>query len=220
MRIASFRSRSALVAAAATLLAAPAAIAQSSLYPALQPPQIATREFNFMVAGAGDYGTSGIVQWREGIGPETHLAFDVGFTSPSEGSTSFDIGAGIGQRLMRASEQTPLDMILTAGVYGAFASHNSVVRLPVGVVVGHRFPLSGGLALTPFAHPRISVDLCTDECAGDDTQLKLDFDLGADLEVSRTLALRSALVVGAVDGGPTKVGVGFGIAFKPLGVRR
>jgi hypothetical protein len=207
-----------LASAAAMMTAAPAG-AQAWHYPAFQTPTIASREFNFAVAGGGDYGTTGLAQWREGIGPDTHLAFDLGFASPS-GSTFFLIGGGIGQRLFRATQETPIDLTLTGGIYGAFSSDFSVVRLPVGVVVGHRFPLSGGLALTPYAHPRLSVDVCASSCHGTGTDLKVNFDIGADFEVSRQLSLRSALTVGGVSDGPSKVGVGFGIAFRPQTLSR
>src|SRR6185437_578489 len=96
-----------LVAAAASTTFTGRANAQAWHYPAFQLPEVSTREFNFAVAGGGDYGTTGLVQWREGIGPDTHIGFDVGFASPSFGprdnSTGFLIGAGIGQQLVRST---------------------------------------------------------------------------------------------------------------------
>ena len=207
----------ALCAGVALLVSAGSAGAQAWHYPALQPPTISSREFNFAVAGGGSYGTTGVAQWREGVGPDTHLAFDLGFASPS-GTTYFLLGAGVGQRLMRASENTPIDVILTGGLYGAFSSDFSVVRLPIGVSVGHRFPLQGGMALTPYAAPRLSIDVCASSCNGTGTDLNVNFDMGLDWEINRMLSMRGALTVGGVSDGPSKTGFGFSLAFRPQAV--
>ena len=55
--------------------------------------------------------------------------------------------------------------------------------LAVGIVVGHRFLLEGDLALTPFVHPRLSLDLCND-CASDDTEFGLVFEKDNPLVIS------------------------------------
>lgn len=210
----------ALAAGAAVVLTSSAAHAQAWHYPAFQPPTIVQREFNFAVAGGSDYGTTGIFQWREGIGMDTDFNLDVGFASPSGASTGFLIGAGIGQQVLRSTDEMPLDMVLTGGLYGAFASDGSVIRLPIGVSVGHRFPIQGTqMAITPFAHPRLSVDVCASDCAGVGTKLKVNFDFGADYEVTRMLSLRAAVTVGGVSDGPSQTGFGFGLAFRPAGLR-
>jgi hypothetical protein len=210
----------ALVAGVASILAAPRAQAQAWHYPAFQPPTIATREFNFAVAGGGDYGTTGLFQWREGIGPDTHFGLDVGFADPDFGDTGFLIGGGIGQRLMRSTPETPIDLVLTGGIYGEFGSNPSLIRIPIGVSVGHRFPIqNSNMAITPYVHPRLSIDACVSDC-GDEpndigTKVKVNFDFGADFEVTRMLSLRGALTVGGVSVGDSKVGFGFGLVFHP-----
>lgn len=215
----------ALVAGIATIPMAASARAQAWHYPAFQPPTIATREFNFAVAGGGDYGTTGLFQWREGIGPDTHLSLDAGFADADFGDTGFLLGGGIGQRLMRATSETPIDMILTGGIYGEFGIKPSFIRLPVGVVVGHRFPIEGSsMAITPYVHPRVSIDACLSDCdrfGGDDigTKVKVNFDIGADFEITRTLSLRGALTVGGVSVFESQAGFGFGLAFHPGSVR-
>ena len=215
----------ALAVALATFAAAPGAQAQAWHHPAFQPPTIATREFNFAVAGGGNYGTTGLFQWREGIGPDTHLSVDLGFADPDFGDTGLLLGAGIGQRLMRSTSETPLDIVLTGGLYGEFGIKPSFVRIPVGVSVGHRFPISGtSMAITPYVHPRLSIDACVSDCDvfGTDigTKLKVNFDFGADFEVTRTLSLRAALDVGGVSEFDSKVGFGFGFAFRPATLSR
>lgn len=203
--------------ACALVFCVPAARAQAWHYPAFQPPVVSVREFNFAVAGGGDYGTTGLFQWREGLSPDTHLGFDFGFDSPSGGSTLVLLGGAIGQSLMHATQQTPIDLMLTGGIYGAFSSDYSVVRLPIGVSVGHRFPLQGGMALTPFAAPRLSIDVCASHCFGEGTNVNVNFDMGVDWDITSILALRGAFTVGAVGAGPSKTGFGLGLAFHPSG---
>jgi hypothetical protein len=214
----------ALVAGAAIMPMAQSAEAQAWHYPAFQPPAIATREFNFAVAGGDAYGTTGLFQWREGIGPDTHLSLDVGFADPDGGDTGFLLGGGIGQRIMRATSETPIDMVLTGGIYGEFGSNPSLFRLPLGVVVGHRFPIQGTTtALTPYVHPRISIDACISDCDRGNrdigTDVKVNFDIGVDFEVTRTLSLRGAVLIGGVSEFDSKAGFGFGLAFHPGTVR-
>jgi hypothetical protein len=206
----------ALFAGVATVSAAAGANAQAWHYPAFQPPTIATREFNFAIAGGGDYGTSGLFQWREGLGPDTHFSLDAGFTDPDYADAGFLIGGGLGQRIMRSTPDTPIDVILTGGVYGEFGSSVSLVRIPIGAVVGHTFPIEGSkLAITPYVHPRVSLDACVSDCNGLDTKVKLNFDLGADFAVTQKLSFRGAIVIGGVSAGDSQAGFGFGVAFHP-----
>ena len=205
-----------LFAGIATISTAADASAQAWHYPAFQPPTIASREFNFAIAGGGDYGTSGLFQWREGIGPDTHFSLDVGFADPDFGDAGFLIGGGLGQRIIRSTQDTPIDVIFTGGVYGEFGSNLSFVRIPIGAVVGHRFPIEGSkTAITPYVHPRISLDACVSDCHGLDTKVKLNFDIGADFEVTPKLSLRGAILVGGVSAFDSQAGFGFGVAFHP-----
>jgi hypothetical protein len=206
----------ALFAGIATISIAADANAQAWHYPAFQPPTIATREFNFAIAGGGDYGTSGLFQWREGLGPDTHFSMDVGFGDPNYSDAGFLIGAGLAQRVMRSTQDTPIDVLLTGGLYGEFGMSQSFVRIPIGAVVGHRFPIEGSkTAITPYVHPRISLDACVSDCHGLGTKVKLNFDLGADFEVTQKLSLRGAILVGGVSAGDSQAGFGFGVAFHP-----
>ncbi|HMA04187.1 MAG TPA: hypothetical protein VKP02_17595, partial [Gemmatimonadaceae bacterium] len=138
----------AVVACAALALGARTASAQAWHYPTLQTPEISTRDFTFLVAGGGDYGTSAVAQWREGFASDFMANFDIGVATPTD-NTKFLAGAGLGYSLLRATQETPIDLLLTGGLYGAFGTQ-SFIRIPVGVVAGHRFPLAGALTLTPF----------------------------------------------------------------------
>ena len=176
-------------------------------------PEISSRDFTFLVAGGGDYGTSGVAQWREGIAPDVMVNFNVGVATPT-GNTMFLVGAGLGYSLMKSTQETPIDLLLTGGLYGAFGNQ-SYVRIPVGVVAGHRFPLGGALAVTPFVSPRLSIDACASSCHGVGTDLKLNFDIGAGLDVTNTIGLRAALTIGGVSAGNSQTAFGIGLTYRP-----
>jgi hypothetical protein len=213
MHTRSLFAKSVAVACAALAFGASTASAQAWHYPTLQTPEISTRDFTFLVAGGGDYGTSAVAQWREGFAPDFMANFDVGVATPTD-NTKFLAGAGLGYSLMRSTQQTPIDLLLTGGLYGAFGSQ-SFVRIPVGVVVGHRFPLASNLALTPFVSPRLSVDVCASSCGDIGTDLKLDFDLGASLDVTSSIGIRAALTIGGVSAGDSQTAFGIGLTYRP-----
>lgn len=209
--------RAAIALAVATVLFLPAtAAAQAWTYPSFQPPQVVEREYNFGVADGGDGGTSLLFQWREGFSPVSQLSLDIGIADPEFGDAYFLLGGAYGRQLMRANAEMPLDLLFTAGAYAALGD-NSIFRIPVGLSVGHRFPLEGQLAITPYVHPRVAVDVCT-ECGtgGDsDAEVNASFDLGVNFEVTRQLSLRFAAAFGELD----EDGFGFSVAWRPRGLR-
>jgi hypothetical protein len=188
--------------------------AQGWNYPSFHHPHIMNREFNFALADGGDAGTSLLFQWREGFGVGTEFNVDVGFADPDFGDSRFILGGGLARRLNAATPDVPLDLVLTAGLYAAFGDPN-VLRLPVGLSVGHRFPLEGQLAITPFVHPRVSIDFCSN-CFGndDDNDISVNFDIGADLELSRMLSLRFAALFAGGDAFGDD-GFGISLSWKP-----
>ncbi len=206
------------IACAAIAVGAGAASAQAWHYPTLQVPTISSRDFSVLVAGGGDYGTSFVGQWREGIAPDVMVNFDVGLATPGN-RTLFLAGAGLGYTLMKSTEEVPIDLMLTGGLYGAFGD-GSLVRIPVGVVAGHYFPLSGGLAVTPFVSPRLSVDICASNCGNEGTDLKLNFDIGARLDVTKTIGVTAALTVGGLGNSPSRTSFGVGVVYRPNMVPR
>ena len=191
--------------------------AQAWAYPSFQPPRVMNREYNFGIADTDRGGSTLVFQWREQSGPNTQFSFDVGIAD-SEGRDSDIIafgGIALGQRLGSATDEVPLDFLLTGGLYLAIGD-GTFFRLPVGVSVGHRFDLAGSMAVTPYVHPRVSIDVCND-CGGSD--IGLTFDLGVSFEVSRTVAIRgSALFAGddSFDGD----GFGVSLAWTPAGLSR
>ncbi|MGQ0538518.1 MAG: hypothetical protein ACT4R6_06200, partial [Gemmatimonadaceae bacterium] len=173
------------------------AAAQAWSYPAFQTPRIVNREFNVGVADGGVAGVSAVFQWREQTGSRVQLSLDAGFADPDRTySTTVFAGGQLAYQLAFANAETPLDFLLTAGLNAAI-NKQSLFRVPFGVVAGHRFPLEGDLAITPFVHPRVSFDLCG-KCAKE-SEIGLTFDLGASLEVTRSLALRASAFFGGSD---------------------
>jgi hypothetical protein len=211
------RARVWSLAFACTVLAAAPVAAQGWNYPSFHHPQIVSREFNFGLADGGDAGTALLFQWREGFGVGTELDLDVGFADPDNGDSRFILGGGFARRLISATAEMPLDLTLTAGVAAAFGDEN-YVRIPIGLSVGHRFPLEGTMAITPYVHPRVSVDFCSNcfgEAGDDDTDVAVNFDIGADLELSRQMSLRFSALFAGGDFFGNDDGFGLSLAWKP-----
>jgi hypothetical protein len=207
------------VAAVATLcLTVESLDAQGWNYPSMMTPTIMQRQYGLLLANGGDAGTAIIGQWREGLNTETEFQLEVGFADPDNIDARFVLGAALARRLTRATQEMPLDMVLTGGIYPSFGDDLTIVRIPVQLSMGHRFDVEDSpLVITPFLNPRLSFDWC-DDCGDDDTDLSINFDLGAALEVSRNLSLAAALVF---PGGDLfdDTGFGFGIYWRPGAIR-
>ena len=217
-----------LAAVAALTLTAERAAAQAWSYPSFQRPRVTEREFNFGVADAGDAGTSLIFQWREGIDARTQLSLDVGVADPAGRNSEnlFLLGGTLARQLSEARADLPLDFLFTAGLNLALGGGGNLLRLPVGVSLGHRFPLEQGMAITPYIHPRLSIDFCGDCGSGDDdtddseTDLGVDFDIGVSFEVNRNLSFRLSALFGGSDLVGDSDGFGLSIAWNPAALAR
>jgi hypothetical protein len=197
---------------ALSFVLANAAHAQAWNYPSFQTPRVVNREFNFAVFSSGDGGTGLLAQWREGIAPDWILELEGGFTSPPHIDTHGLIGGALGYQLARETKDVPLDFLLTGGFYDAFGNPNTF-RIPVGVSIGHRFALDNGMAITPFAVPRLSIDH-----SPDDTKLGVEFDIGGSFELTQQLAVRLLGTFGGSNALPNDPGIGFSVAWTPLGL--
>jgi hypothetical protein len=210
---------------AATMTVPAVAHAQAWAYPAFQSPRVVNREFNFAIADAGNAGTSLVFQWREGLNPRSQLSFDAGFADPDgQDNGKLLLGGGFAVMLTEATAEMPLDFLVTGGLNFAVGEGADLVRVPVGVSIGHRFPLDEGFAITPYIHPRLSLDICTD-CSGDqndesDSDIGIDFDLGVNFEVTRQLSLRVSAVIGGSDAFQDSDGFGISLAWAPAGLSR
>jgi hypothetical protein len=215
--------RAALVSSSLTLLALMApvrqAAAQSWFTPSFQPPVTSSRDYTLGLSA--NAGTSAIFQWREGLDANSHFGVEGGLVdTDGDGGTKLLVGGQYARQLARANPEQPLDLLLTAGAGLAVGDGPDLLRIPVGVSVGHRFPLEGGLAITPYVHPRISLDFFNGGGDDDgDSDLSIDFDIGANFEITRQLALRGSLVL---SGGRASddVGFGIGLTITPAPLRR
>lgn len=196
---------------ALTLVLAPALGAQAWNYPSFQPPTVVSREFNFGIADAGRGGTTLLFQWREGSTPRSQFSLDAGLVAPEgRGDNLVILGGAWAYQLHQSNSLLPLDFLLTAGA-GAALGNGTALRVPVGVSIGHTFGLEGSASVTPYVHPRLSLDFC--DCGNDDVSLGIDFDLGANFDITQALALRASAYFGGGDifG---RNGIGFSIAWK------
>lgn len=204
--------RSVFVAAALVALAAPAVVeAQAGFYPAMQPSRVVSREYNFALADFNG-GSALVFQWREGLSsPKTQFTADIGIADigPESGIT---LGGTFNYQLMRESQDLPFDMVFGAGLGLTAVNDVSFWRIPVGVAIGHRFPLEGQFFITPFIHPRISIDRVS---AGgvSASESNIDIDVGASFEFNPRMQLRLAAGFGESDG------VAISFAYSPRGLR-
>lgn len=180
----------ALVAAAT---ATERADAQASNYPSMQVPSASTRDYTAAVSSGA--GTTALFQWREGWAPRRHWQLDAGLIDrKGSDNLSLFVGAGIGQEIARASGDQPLDLLFTAGAGAAFGGGYTLVRIPVGVSLGHTFELEQGMAITPYVHPRASVDVASSggRNGGGQSEVSLNFDLGVNFQVNSQFSVRAA----------------------------
>ena len=189
--------------------------AQAYRYPAFQPSRVVQREYNFALADAGNGGTALVFQWREGLGnPKLQLTVDAGFADPDGAAeTRLIFGGGLAYQLATSTNEMPFDIVLAGGLGATTGDNITTIRIPFGAVVGHRFPLEGGYAISPFVHPRLSWDRVSFGGASS-SDTNLDVDIGASFEIKPQMAVRLAATLGDGDA----VGVSF--AWSPRGMKK
>lgn len=203
-------TRRTLALAAALLLAPVVPAAAQTIHPAFQPPRVVAREYNLAVVDS-DFGTGFLGQWQEGMAGGTGFRFDAGLLDADSDDLYLMAGATYLRELNRASDELPLDMLLTVGGH-ALIGDEFALEIPLGMSLGRRFPLEGALAITPFVHPRVALQYVSEGGDGDsETDLGIAFDVGADFEVSPRLSLRAAFMFGSDDADA----IGIGLAWRP-----
>ena len=207
-----------LAAGAVFLLASTSALgAQAFNYPAMQTPRASERDYTAAVAAGG--GTSVFFQWREGLGrSDMHWQLDAGLADPKGGvDPLLFLGFGGAKELVRATDDQPLDVLLT-GSAGAAFGNGTYFRIPVGASIGHTFPLEDNMAITPFVHPRVALVYCS-TCrpsmvpsgrGRSKSTASIHFDLGADWRVNPQFSVRMAASFGGSEilGSDDTLGVG------------
>ncbi len=210
-----------LAAAGLVALAAPAE-AQAWAYPAFQQSHVVDREFNFAVATADNGGTSFLAQWREGVVPgKQQFSIDAGLATVSGDVIGF-FGGTYAVQFISETAQQPLELLGALGANVAFGSGGTLFRVPVSVSLGHRFPLQGDLAITPYVHPDIALAVCSD-CGArgrGDANVDIGIGFGVNFEVTHQVALRLDTSFGSSSFGSSDATVGFGVAWSPMGLRK
>lgn len=193
------------------------ATAQAGFYPSFQPTSVAEREYNFALADF-DGGNALVFQWREGLGNQRlQFTADLGFADfegAGNNDAGFVIGGSMHYQLTRATSEMPFDMVLGGGMGVTVADNFNVFRIPFGIAIGHRFPLEQQFAITPFIHPRLSIDRTSVDGLGNDTETNLDIDIGGAFEFNERMQVRLSATLGDADA----VGVSF--VWLPRGLRR
>lgn len=192
--------RAMLVTAVALAVATPA-VGQVWNAPSFMPPAPGDDIGLYLTDAQGvDLGLHGI--WRQQ--GNLNLGVRVGFLD-GNADDLIVVGFETWDRLFTTAE-LPVDVSWTLGAGAAF---NGGVELgiPLGVSIGRVFDL-GGLALQPYAHPRLALVFTS---VNDQTDTDLDglFDLGADVYLGPDWKLR----LGATIGGSDALGIGMAYRF-------
>jgi hypothetical protein len=179
-----------------TMSAAPLA-AQSFFAPGLQPSQITGREATVALVDAGSAGVVG--QWRQPLArPKTQLTLEAGLLgSNGGGSSQILLGAGVAYQVATVSENLPVDIALTGGL-GLSSGGGSTLTIPVGASVGRRFDLDGGFVVTPYLHPQLALTRVSVGSVSN-SDLDLNIDLGANVQINPTMAIRLGFSLGQSD---------------------
>ncbi len=192
--------------------------AQAASYPALQVPTASVRDYTGAISSGP--GTSALFQWREGVSNSMHLGLDVGLMD-RKGSNDLRLffGGSVGSELIRATGDQPLDVLLTGGAGLSTGDGITILRVPFGASVGHTFELDQGMALTPFVHPRISLDFCSNCGRSSKSELSINFDVGADFQINRQMSLRAALMFSGSDYFGSSDAFAIGLNWRPAALR-
>jgi hypothetical protein len=191
--------------------------AQAGRYPAFQPTRVAEREYNFALADFSG-GTALIMQWREGI-DASRMQFTGDFgIADGNNTTALLLGGSIHYQLTQTTQDFPFEMVLGGGIGVTAADDFRTFRIPFGVAIGHRFALEREFAITPFVHPRLSLDRTKVDLPGggsaSDSDTNIDIDIGGSFEINTQMQVRLAATLG------DRSAVGLSFAWLPRGLRR
>lgn len=106
----------------------------------------------------------------------------------------------------------PASTVLASWMVGGGAVFDdfTLLRIPVGVSFGLDLG-SGGVAITPYVHPRVAFDLFTEgEGRNEDTETEfnVDVDIGADIALGDSFVLRGGFTIGDLNN------FGVGLAYR------
>ena len=182
-------------AAAAVLVSAPAGAQIAT--PTFQSTARAGNDVGIYLSdGPGDLAVEGI--WRRNMGVGD-LGLRLGFADIGDG----DLLLGVDWRQPLSLGTAPIDLDLTLGAQAALGDVSGAGG-QVGLAFGHTF-VSPGLKVTPYVHPRVALLSSLGTGAGNDAELKVLADVGADLDFAPNLSLRFGINLG--DGADWGIGL-------------
>ena len=185
--------------AAASVLAAVVLAAAPARAQVFTPTFQSTERSNdigiYLSDGPGDLAVEGI--WRRSFGTGD-LGLRAGFGDLGDGELL--LGADWRQPLALGTQ--PIDVGLTFGAQ-VLAGDIDVLGAQVGLVFGHTF-VEQGLHVTPYVHPRLAIagDVGNE---GNDADLDVLADIGADFRFAPNLVLRLGINIG--DGADWGIGL-------------
>ncbi|HEU4697887.1 MAG TPA: outer membrane beta-barrel protein [Gemmatimonadales bacterium] len=191
--------------ALAALTALPA-MAQETATPMYKAPYRGFTNYEFggdlSFPDGTDFALEGFYQFANG---PHDFGLRAGVLKCGDGCTQFNVGGNFRTRVLRASQQFPLDGALTVGFGGRFGEGQTNFIVPVGVSLGRQLRLENStVRFTPFIHPVIAPVFGDGE---DDVDFGVG--LGVDIMFSRYLTAR---VSGGI-GDNILQGIGIGLAF-------
>lgn len=131
--------------------------------------------------------------------------FDIGFragilnySSGGDDLVQFLAGVDVRFRVIEHTQDFPLDGALTAGIGGSFGDYTQGF-IPVGLSLGRRIELDGGISFVPYLQPVLGFTF------GDVGDAIFAVGLGVDFKLSKSFDLRVTGGLGDIDG----IGIGF-----------
>ncbi len=186
----------AIVGTALLLMSAGSAVAQETGMPVYWAPYRAFDQHeiggtvSFPDGGTGFEGFYGF-----GAG-KLDLGLRGGFWSPgNDAKTRILVGVHGRQRVITQSDDFPIDGAVILGVGAQLVSDNSVLLIPGGLSLGHRFNIENSdVSIVPFVQPSIFLKF------NGGTDVLFAFGFGADFRLSQALDARISVGLGDVDG--------------------
>jgi hypothetical protein len=172
--------------------------------PYLTPPKAQEGLGLFLVdVPGGDLGVMGT--WRS---PARSFGMRLGLAEARGGDLGVFGGIDFLGQMTRSTTEFPLDIDWLLGA-GVGISDGVLISAPAGLTLGHDFS-GDGVGFTPYLSPRVILDACLDcDDRGDDNDLRLDFavDIGLDIRLTPSVAIRFGATLG------DREGVGIGLLF-------
>ena len=185
-----------LVAALLFLVPAAPLAAQSTLTPVFHAPyRVFERyEIGANVSDAGNIAIEGFY----GFGPRGErwdVGLRLGVLDRECCRAAVLAGVDARFRVIDQNQDFPLDGSIITGAGAQLASGGSVLFIPIGISLGHRFHSSNSqVSLVPYAEPVLGPVF-----GNGDTDLVVALGLGADLRLTRRLELRASVGIGDIE---------------------